>query len=138
MSERPSITVAQFLTQAPEGLGLELLAGARGADSHTIDAPRIQKLGLALAGFTHYVHPGRVQIVGQSEIWFLGQLSPERRREAIGNLELEKISCVLVTKGLMPPAELVEAAEAAALPLVQTPLVSSVAISAVTEYLEEV
>jgi HPr kinase/phosphorylase len=99
--------------------------------------PRIQKLGLALAGFTHYVHAGRVQIVGQSELWFLNQLTPERRREAIANLELEKISCVLVTKGLMPPAELVEAAEAAGLPLIQTPLVSSVAINAVTEYLEE-
>ncbi|HYN85940.1 MAG TPA: HPr(Ser) kinase/phosphatase [Pyrinomonadaceae bacterium] len=137
MTERPSITVAQFLTQAPEGLGLELLAGAAGADSHAIDAPRIQKLGLALAGFTHYIHPGRVQIVGQSEVWFLGQLTEDRRREAIRNLGLENISCVLVTKGLPPPREFVEAAEAAGTPLIQTPLVSSVAISLVTEFLQD-
>jgi HPr kinase/phosphorylase len=135
--ERPSITVGDFVAQAPPDLRLEFLAGARGASSRALDAPRIQKLGLALAGFTHYVHAGRVQIVGQSEVWFLNQLTPERRREAISNLELQKISCVLVTKGLAPPAELVEAAEAAGLPLIQTPLVSSVAISAVTEYLEE-
>ncbi|MGH9900322.1 MAG: HPr(Ser) kinase/phosphatase [Pyrinomonadaceae bacterium] len=135
--ERPSITVSEFVAQAPARLELQLLAGARGAELREINAARIQKLGLALAGFTHYVHSGRVQIVGQSEIWFLGQLSPERRREAIRNLELEKISCVLVTKGLAPPPELVEAAERAALPLVQTSLVSSVAIGAVTEYLQE-
>ncbi|HEX5708058.1 MAG TPA: HPr(Ser) kinase/phosphatase [Pyrinomonadaceae bacterium] len=137
MTERPSITVAQFVAQAPEGLGLELLAGEGGAESHTIDAPRIQKLGLALAGFIHYIHPGRVQIVGQSEVWFLGQLSEERRREAIANLGLARISCVLVTKGLPPPREFVEAAEAAGTPLIQTPLVSSVAISLVTEFLQD-
>ncbi|HWS56603.1 MAG TPA: HPr(Ser) kinase/phosphatase [Pyrinomonadaceae bacterium] len=134
--ERPTITVGDFVARAPADLRLEFLAGARGAASRSLDVPRIQKLGLALAGFTHYVHAGRVQIVGQSELLFLNQLSPERRRGAIANLELEKISCVLVTKGLMPPPELVEAAEAAALPLIQTPLVSSVAIAAVTEYLE--
>lgn len=135
--ERPTITVGEFVAQAPPDLRLEFLAGERGASSRLLDAARIQKLGLALAGFPHYVHPGRVQIVGQSELLFLGQLSPERRREAIANLELEKISCVLVTKGLAPPAELAEAAESSGLPLVRTPLVSSAAISAVTEYLEE-
>jgi HPr kinase/phosphorylase len=134
---RPTITVAEFVAHAPPELPLGFLAGARGAGSRALDVPRIQKLGLALAGFTHYVHAGRVQIVGQSELWFLDQLTPERRREAIGNLELRKISCVLVTKGLAPPSELIEAADAADLPLIQTPLVSSRAIAAVTEYLEE-
>jgi HPr kinase/phosphorylase len=78
-----------------------------------------------------------VQIIGQSELQYLGQLSPDERRAAVARLELEKISCVLVTKGLTPPPELIEACEAAGLPLIGTPLVSSVAISAVTEYLEE-
>ena len=132
-----SITVRELLAQAPARLALEVLAGARGADERTLNAPRIQKLGLALAGFTHYIHAGRVQIVGQSEIWFLGQLTPDRRREAVRNLALEKIACVLVTKGLRPPAELIEAAEEAALPLIQTPLVSSLAISLITEFLQE-
>jgi HPr kinase/phosphorylase len=135
--ERPAISVSEFLSLAPPALELQLLAGARGTQGRVINVARIQKLGLALAGFTHYIHPGRVQIVGQSEIWFLGQLAPARRREAIGNLELEKISCVLVTKGLEPPPELVEAAEEAGLPLIQTSLVSSVAISTVTEFLQE-
>ncbi|PYS77299.1 MAG: HPr(Ser) kinase/phosphatase [Acidobacteria bacterium] len=135
--ENPTITVGAFVAGAPPSLPLSFLAGARGAESRVLRTPRIQKLGLALAGFPHYVHEGRVQIVGQSELQFLGQLSPAERREAVAKLELEKISCVLVTKGLTPPAELVEAAERASLPLIQTPLVSSVAIGAVTEYLEE-
>ena len=135
--ESPSITVGAFVAGAPAELLLRFVAGARGAESRRLRSPRIQKLGLALAGFTHYVHEGRLQIVGQSELQYLGQLSAEGRREAIARLELEKISCVLVTKGQTPPDELVEAAEAAALPLVRTPLVSSAAVTAVTEYLEE-
>jgi HPr kinase/phosphorylase len=135
--EQPSINVGDFVAQAPTRLALRFLAGEGGARSRSLNAARIQKLGLALAGFTHYVHAGRLQIVGHSELLFLGQLAPEKRREAIANLELDKISCILVTKGLVPPAELVEVAERASLPLIQTPLVSSVAISAITEYLQE-
>lgn len=135
-TDAPSISVRDFVAGAPAALALRVLAGATGADARRITSPRIQKLGLALAGFTNYIHAGRVQIVGQSEIWFLGQLAPERRREAIRNLALERIGCVLVTKELAPPAELVEAAEEFALPLVQSPLVSSVAINVVTEFLQ--
>jgi HPr kinase/phosphorylase len=135
--ERPCLTIAAFVAEAPPRLQLSFIAGERGAASRQLRVPRIQKLGLALAGFTHYVHEGRVQVVGQSELQYLGQLTPEERREAIGRLELDKISCVLVTKGLMPPPELMEAAEAASLPLVQTPLVSSAAIVEITEYLED-
>jgi len=135
--ERPVITVEDFLAGAPARLELKVLAGGRGAAGREIDIARIQKLGLALAGFAHYIHPGRVQIVGQSEIWYLGQLSSEKKREAIQNLALEKISCVLVTKELTPPEELLEEAERAALPVIQTPLISSIAIVAVTEFLQE-
>jgi HPr kinase/phosphorylase len=136
-AESPSITVGAFVANAPALLQLSFLAGARGAESRYLNTPRIQKLGLALAGFTHYMHEGRVQVVGQSELQFLGQLTPAQRREAIVNLGLDGISCILVTKKLTPPVELIEAAEAAALPLIQTPLISSVAINAVTEYLED-
>jgi HPr kinase/phosphorylase len=135
-SDSPSISVSDFVAGAPPALALRVLAGAGGAQTRRITSPRIQKLGLALAGFTNYIHAGRVQIVGQSEIWFLGQLAAERRREAIRNLALERISCVLVTKELAPPAELLDAAEEFSLPLVQSPLVSSVAINLVTEHLQ--
>jgi HPr kinase/phosphorylase len=138
MTNQPSITVAEFLAHAPPQLELRIIAGEAGASTRRLTVPRIQKLGLALAGFPQYIHSGRLQIVGQGEIWFLDQLDAGRRRDAIRNLALEKISCVLVTKGLAPPPELTAAAEDAALPLVSTSAVSSVAISAVTGYLEEI
>ena len=134
--ETPTISISEFFEQASARLGLRVLAGARGMARRRLTSARIQKLSLALAGFPNYIHAGRVQIVGQSEIRFLGQLAPERRREAIQNLELDRISCVLVTKEQQPPVEFVEAAEAAELPLLQTTLVSSQAIVGVTEFLQ--
>lgn len=136
-NDQPAITVSEFLAHAPPRLELNTLAGASGAGHRQLNSARIQKLGLALAGFTHYIHPGRLQIVGQSEIWYLNQLEPDKRREAIEHLSLHTISCVLVTKGLAPPVELIEAADGAGLPLLQTPLLSSVAINVVTDYLQE-
>lgn len=136
-SNQPSVTVSDFVAHASPSLKLEVLAGEGGLNERKFTAARIQKLGLALAGFTHYVHPGRLQIVGQSEIWYLGQLSPEKRLEAITNLDLDQITCTLITKGLEPPPELVEAADKAHTPLLRTPLLSSSAINIVTESLSE-
>lgn len=132
-----SIPVGDFVSHAPPELSLEILAGEQGLTTRKFTAPRIQKLGLALAGFTHYVHPGRLQIVGQSEIWFLGQLAPAARSEAISHLSLENIACILITKGLEPPGEFVRAADLAHVPLLRTPLVSSAAITLVTDCLQE-
>lgn len=137
MSEHPTITVSEFVALAPARLELQLLAGHAGASTRIITVPRIQKLGLALAGFTRYIHSGRLQIVGQSEIRFLSQLDSEARAAAIDNLEPANISCILVTKDLEPPPELMDACNASSLPLIRTPLLSSHAIEVVTTFLQE-
>jgi HPr kinase/phosphorylase len=131
-----TISVEEFIAKAPPDLELKVLAGAQACSQRNITTPRIQKLGLALAGFTNYIHPGRLQITGQSEISYLSQLTSDQQLEAIHNLGLERISCVLVTKGLKPPQPFAEAADRAGVPLLGTPLVSSVAIQTVTRFLQ--
>ncbi|MCS6815790.1 MAG: HPr(Ser) kinase/phosphatase [Blastocatellia bacterium] len=131
----PEITVAELLAQAPPELELRVIAGAAGA-ANVIRSPRIQKLGLALAGFPHYVHPGRVQILGQSEVTFLQHLSPSDRRQAVERLPWGEITCVLVTKGLTPPPEFLDAAERRRVPVLVSSLLSSMAILKLTEFLQ--
>jgi HPr kinase/phosphorylase len=130
----PEITVAELLAQAPEDLALRVIAGAAGT-ANAIRSPRIQKLGLALAGFSPYVHRGRVQILGQSEVTFLQHLSPSDRRQAIERLPWKEMTCVLVTKGLTPPPEFLEAAERERVPVLVSSLLSSAAILKLTEFL---
>lgn len=134
----PKISIAGFIQKLPTELQVEVLAGNGGLEKREINSARIQKLGLALAGFAHYIHTGRIQIVGQSEIWYLSQLDSEKKTEAIKNLNLEKISCILITKGLDPPIELLKIADESDVPLLRTNLISSGAINKVSEFLQEV
>ena len=138
MNNAPKISIAGFIQKSPPELQVEVLAGKKGLETREINSARIQKLGLALAGFAHYIHTGRIQIVGQSEIWYLSQLDSEKKTEAIKNLNLEKISCILVTKGLEPPVELLMIADETGVPLLRTNLISSGAINKVSEFLQEV
>jgi HPr kinase/phosphorylase len=137
-NENPKISIAEFVEKSPAELQIEVLAGKNGLRKHEINSARIQKLGLALAGFTHYIHTGRIQIVGQSEIWYLSQLDSANKIEAIKNLNLDKISCILITKSLEPPDELKQLADENNLPLLRTNLISSGAINKVTAFLQEV
>lgn len=136
-NETPSIDIAEFVEKSSAQFPIEVLAGHESLNSRRITSARIQKLGLALAGFAHYIHEGRVQIVGQSEISYLNQLDVEKRVEAIRNLDLKKICCVLLTKNLEPPREFIEIAEEFGLPVIRTPQVSSVAIGIVSDFLQE-
>jgi HPr kinase/phosphorylase len=136
-NNKPKISVGNFISKIKAEIQIELLAGAKGTESCNIVSARIQKLGLALAGFAHYIHPGRIQIVGQSEISYLFQLEPKKRIQVIRNLDLEKICCVLITKNLEPPPELIQIADEVGLPILRTPEVSSVAINIVSSFLLE-
>ena len=49
-----------------------------------ITHPRVQKPGLAFAGYYAYIKPGRVQIIGESETEYLRTLGEEERARAAG------------------------------------------------------
>lgn len=125
----PKISISEFITKSSDVLNLIVLAGNDGLNIKEITSSRIQKIGLALAGFSQNINEGSVQIIGQSEISYLNQISSKERIQAIQNLNLEKICCILITKNLKPPDELLKLADEKKLPVIQTPNVSSQAIS---------
>lgn len=136
-AKTPRISIREFLENAPPRLKPEIVSGKSGLDTHFINSDRIQKLGLALAGYSHYIHKGRLQIIGQSEISYLRQLGRDDRKRAVENLDLDEVCCVLVTKGLKVPTELYAVLEAEEIPVIRTEAVSSVAIAEVSAYLQE-
>ena len=133
----PSMAVRELLTDKAAGeLGLSLVAGEDGLDN-TINRPRIQKPGLALAGFLEYIHPGRIQILGRSEITFLAERPSEERARIISQICRQGVSCFVVTAGRQPPEELSLETERYRVPLLCTDLPSSVVIDGLTRYLED-
>jgi HPr kinase/phosphorylase len=138
MSPVSSVTVGTLLASRLEtvGLPIELLAGASGVD-RVITSPHIQKTGLALAGFDAYLKPGRVLILGESEIRYLEGLEPDARTAAVRLALTRDFPCVVITGGFRPPPELVEEAERARLPLLKTPVATPTAIAKLTSVLED-
>jgi HPr kinase/phosphorylase len=132
----PGVAVAELLDSAAQPLKLDLTAGAAGLE-HRVHLPRVQRPGLALTGYTDYIRYGRVQIVGSSEVGYLRKLPPRKRTAILAKLCRCRITCFVVTKGLVPPTELLSASEARGIPVLTTPLESTAFIKLLSVFLEE-
>jgi len=134
----PPVSVAQLLSEPTVAfLDLEVAAGASGIDSRMISNPRIQKPGLALAGFLPYVKPGRVQILGESEYQFLDTLTPPQRVERLLRLVGADVPCLLSTKGYRPSREVHEVCDREGVPSLVTSARTADVIEAVGAFLED-
>jgi HPr kinase/phosphorylase len=132
----PGVAVAELLDPTSQGLKLDLAAGRAGLENR-VHLPRVQRPGLALTGYTDYIRYGRVQIVGSSEVGYLRKLPPRRRTAILQKLCRCRITCFVVTKGLVPPPELLQAAEGRGIPVLTTPLESTGFIKLLSAFLEE-
>jgi HPr kinase/phosphorylase len=129
------VTIEQLLG-AEARLELEVVAG-RGGLSRAITVPRIQKPGLALTGWPEQLHDERLLVLGGTEIEYLAGISVEQRRVGLATMMASQPAAIVVCRGLTAPPELIEACEAAAVPLLASPLVTAELISRVTGWLQE-
>lgn len=134
--KEPRISIAEFLGRAAESLDPEVISGGGNCESHFLDSPRVQKLGLALSGFVDRIHSGRIQIFGNSEAYYLSRLSAADIAVAFARLNPDKIACILITAGIEAPLPLRNFASENCIPLLRTGMPSSEAISAVASVLE--
>jgi len=130
------VSVRGLLAEEGTQWNLELVAGKRGVHRRIL-APRIQKPGLALAGYVRQIHPGRVQVIGTPELAYLQSMPPLAARRAAERVCAEDIACLIVTNAAPVPPVLCRVAEKYRVPLLRTPLRSAVLIRAVTGWLEE-
>ncbi len=101
-----TVTTRSLLKDARlAGLGLRVVAGDAGVGREVLN-PRLQKPGLALAGYLAYVKEGRIQVIGSSESAFLATLAEETRRERVQRLVSLEPPLVIITKGMQEAADL--------------------------------
>jgi len=77
-----------------------------------------------------------VQIPGATELGYLASLSPSDARRGIDGFLSVEPACVIVTKGLDVPMDLIEVANQLRVPVLRTKLVSSAAIDTVQQFIE--
>ena len=119
-----------------DDLALRLVVGDDGLD-RVIARPRVQKPGLAFAGYYEYIKAWRVQIIGESETKYLQSLPPRLREKRVRDVASLDVSCFVVTKGITPLEEFRQECEKRSVPLFSTPALSSTTITRITYHLEE-
>lgn len=130
------VTISELLEARSEAWKLKLIAGANGL-GNGVAIPRIQKPGLALAGYLPQIHPERIQVVGRTELGYLATLDDASASRAVDRMLHERVACLVVTNGAKPPAYFAVAAERHNVPLVTCELKSSELIRNVTAWLDD-
>ena len=129
------ITIAQLYEQQRETLSLEVLT--KGLEAKVpITISDINRPGMALMGYPENFLFERIQILGRTEIAYLGTLSPKGRAEALDRLFQFAMPGIIVTKGLLLPEGLLERANRHPVPLLRTPQDTTPFIHQLTGYLD--
>jgi HPr kinase/phosphorylase len=130
------VLVSELLGEELPELHLRVLSGEQHLDN-PITHPRVQKPGLAFAGYFAYIKPGRVQIVGESELEYLLTVEPRDRRERLRHIASLPIPVVVITKGLEPLPEMLEEFRQQQVPVLASSALSSVVIKRLSYFLED-
>lgn len=135
-SPRARLTAEVLRSPALEDLGLRTVAGEAGF-SRVISWGRIQRPGLALAGFQAFIKPGRIQILGESELNYLETMPAEVRAERIATICALPVAAFVVTKGQRVPEDLARECRLREVPLLVSSQTTSVVIQSITRILED-
>lgn len=114
---------------------MEVISGEKGL-RRLITVDDLNRPGLEMAGYFEYHTQERVQLLGRSELAFLGMLPPEERRDRMKRLCTELTPCIIITRGLEVPAELVEASAERDIPVLRTNMATTILSSRITGFLE--
>ena len=117
----PKVTVALILDRLRGTLQLEEIEPGTGLD-RVVANPEVSSPGIVLAGYVKRFAPGRLQVLGETEVTYLASLASADRKRILELFFSFPIPAVFVTKGQRLPTGLKEIASAAGIPLIRTKL----------------
>jgi HPr kinase/phosphorylase len=128
------VTIADLLAHLPLAVRPQGTVSAA-ALARRVNVPRIQKPGLALAGWPEQLHQNRVLVLGGTEIDYLDAAAATAREVGIATLLASEPACIVVCRGRNAPADLIAAADARTIPVLTSDLVTAEFIAEVTSWL---
>jgi HPr kinase/phosphorylase len=109
----------------------------KGEANIPIDVQDINRPGLQLAGFYNYFAPERIQVIGKAEWSFISDMAPDLRRKRINKFFSFDISCLVITRDLDVPEDILASAVKNKTWLVRTDMITTKFISKLTLYLSD-
>lgn len=114
------ISVGEVFQAYGENMGLELLAG-QGGLGNVLTTSDVHRPGLALAGFVGLFTYDRVQVLGNTEMLYLGSYTRDKRVEILETVFQFDIPCMVVTDDNEVLPSMLELANRNQIPLFKTP-----------------
>lgn len=115
---------------------LKALTGNVGFDNAITDK-NLYRPQLALAGFVELFNYKQIQIIGNTEYYYLRSLSEQQRERAIGNLAQFPVPAVIITNNHEPFPEFIRIAESHNIPIFSTPYETTKAFYLLSEFLDD-
>lgn len=135
--KKESITVGFFYEAAKDRFKLKKLTdGDKGLDK-IIKDPHIHRPGLALAGYTGLFTFNRVQILGNTEVRYLKQLSPTQRTKVLKKFFSFDIPAICMTFNNKLPEEFLQMANKKGIPVFITPLETTKFAYFISDFLDD-
>ncbi len=134
----PGITVEKLYNSRNQELELTTLNSDQAGMDKVIQHPDLHRPGLALTGFFERFSNRRIQVLGETEMAYMSRLPVDRLTEISGQLFERDIPMVIVTKGITPRTEFVEAANRFRTGVFSSRLTTAELINRLSAYLEHV
>jgi HPr kinase/phosphorylase len=136
MDPNAHVEVSELLSEELGYLHLNVLSGGSHLDNR-ITHPRVQKPGLAFAGYYAYIKPGRVQIIGESETEYLKTLENDERQLRLDTIASLPVPVFVITKGIDPLPGFLASCQAREVPVLSSSELSSTVIKGISYFLED-
>ena len=117
------VSIARLFEDNREKLKLDWVAG-RGGGAKSLNSDLTKDSSLGLIGHLNFIHPNLIQVLGASEVAYLGGLDGAACRAQLARAITRDLACFIVAGEDPPPPALVETAESRAVPLFRSSLAS--------------
>lgn len=97
----------------------------------------VNRPGLFLAGFEDYFANSRIQVFGNAEWYYVNKLSDKERKTVFEKLCKREIPCIIFSRGLTVPTDLIEIAKKQNIPIFKTKEITSNIINEIVNFLND-
>ncbi len=100
-----------------------------------ISSPDVNRPGLILSGFENFFDSGRINYLGKTEVEYINSFPETERRERVEAFMSKVPACVIVTRSLPCPKEIIEFAPKYGVPILKTMDTTSRSMASIIAYL---
>lgn len=129
------ISVGELLTSPDQRLPLHLVNGTTGIGNQ-ITERNLHRPQLALAGYVELFTYHRVQIFGNTEVYYLKSLTLQQRIDAFANIARFSVPCIIVANNHTLDSELMDIATQNNIAVLSTPWETTKVLYYLSEFLE--